>query len=450
MKKFIQKNYRYFIFCFIAIILVYVFGFYNYEGDSYANFSFCSALVRGNILYTDINTITTPLYTVIMSLLLYISDSYFVFLLEHVILFLILQVILYKMMGDKSYLIIALFVFSRYVLLRTTYNFLLLILLVLLTYLEENYKDKDYLIGFIIGLSILTKHVVGVFFIIPSLIFYFRDKDKLFKRFVGLVIPCIIFLMYLLFTGSLYSFLDLCLFGLFDFANKNSGGMQFDKIMTTIITIIMFIISLMIIIRHKKDIRNYYLILGVLFVVPLFDFYHFYFFFLCFCIMIAFYLNLGIYKKFVYGLIITITIIISIVLFVTEILNREIMIADVNKLDNTIVYKDTYKNMIDFNDYLDQFDDVIVLSYYSKFYTNYKNRDFTYYDIPMYGNFGYDGINKMIKKIENTHDQYFAIGMGDYTNPNDYSQFYKEVCKYVIDNYEFVDGKGIMFIYYKE
>ena len=28
--------------------------------------------------------------------------------------------------------------------------------------------------------------------------------------------------MYLLFTGSLYSFLDLCLFGLFDFANKNS------------------------------------------------------------------------------------------------------------------------------------------------------------------------------------------------------------------------------------
>ena len=61
MKKFIQKNYRYLIFCFIAIILVYVFGFYNYEGDSYANFSFCSALVRGNILYTDIKTITTPL-----------------------------------------------------------------------------------------------------------------------------------------------------------------------------------------------------------------------------------------------------------------------------------------------------------------------------------------------------------------------------------------------------
>ena len=54
-----------------------------------------------------------------------------------------------------------------------------------------------------------------------------------------------------------------------------------------------------------------------------------------------------------------------------------------------------------------------------------------------------------IKKICR-HNQYFAIGMGDYTNPNDYSQFYKEVCKYVIDNYEFVDGKGIMFIYYKE
>ena len=166
--------------------------------------------------------------------------------------------------------------------------------------------------------------------------------------------------------------------------------------------------------------------------------------------MICYYLDLGKYKKYFYVIVLSFTVFQSIFLFVKNELDYVIIAKDLNKLDNTLIYNGDYKHMMDYNNYLDQFDDVIVVSYYSKFYTNYKNRDFTYYDIPMYGNFGYDGINKMIKKIENTHNQYFAIGMGDYTNPNENSQFYKEVCKYVIDNYEFVDAKGIWFIYYKE
>ena len=32
-----------------------------------------------------------------------------------------------------------------------------------------------------------------------------------------------------------------------------------------------------------------------------------------------------------------------------------------------------------------------------------------YFSVPMYGNFGYDGLNMMIKKIDNMHDRYIVI-----------------------------------------
>ena len=31
----------------------------------------------------------------------------------------------------------------------------------------------------------------------------------------------------------------------------------------------------------------------------------------------------------------------------------------------------------------------------------------TYFDVPLYGNFGYDGVNSMNKKIDDMHDVYF-------------------------------------------
>lgn len=60
-----------------------------------------------------------------------------------------------------------------------------LFMLVILLYLEKKYPDKDYLIGFVIGCAVLSKHTVGAFFILPSIIYYFRDIKKLLRRAIG-------------------------------------------------------------------------------------------------------------------------------------------------------------------------------------------------------------------------------------------------------------------------
>ena len=70
-------------------------------------------------------------------------------------------------------------------------------MMIVLILLEDKYKDKDYLIGVVIALAILSKQTVGVLLIIPSLVYYFKDKKKLLKRFIGLLIPSIIFVIYL-------------------------------------------------------------------------------------------------------------------------------------------------------------------------------------------------------------------------------------------------------------
>ena len=77
------KNILKYIIIYILFVLAYeTFFHFLTLGDSLNSYMFSHALVRGEIIYKDFNTITTPLYAIIMSLGLHIFDSYFVFILE--------------------------------------------------------------------------------------------------------------------------------------------------------------------------------------------------------------------------------------------------------------------------------------------------------------------------------------------------------------------------------
>ena len=102
-----------------------------------------------------------------------------------------------------------------------SYNIFLYYLLVLLLYLEKNSKS-DYLIRFVLGVAVLTKQSVGACLLLPSL-YYIKDFSKIKKRILGFIVPIFLFVVYLVITGSFYSFLDLCVFGLFDFATGNGN-----------------------------------------------------------------------------------------------------------------------------------------------------------------------------------------------------------------------------------
>jgi len=143
------------------------------------------------------------------------------------------------------------------------------------------------LIGFIIGLSILTKHTVGVFFLLPSFFYYYKEWKKIGKRIIGIMIPCMIFLIYLLVTKSFSQFLDLCVFGLFDFGSKNHGKFSLFFVLLFFLCIGYFIFSFI----KERKISTVYLFLTILFLIPIFDPYHLSYF--VFATMILFFSHIS-------------------------------------------------------------------------------------------------------------------------------------------------------------
>ena len=92
-----------------------------------------------------------------------------------------------------------------------------------------------------------------------------------------------------------------------------------------------------------------------------------------------------------------------------------------------------YKNIIQINNFFDKYKTKknIILSYSSLPYKIYNDLDIDYFDILYYGNYGYDGTNKMIKKIKKIHKCYFIVSMDDFNSKLIDSQFNKDIVKYV-------------------
>lgn len=443
MKRFFKKYGRY-ILIFILVFLIYeVFCYGISYGDPINNYGFSYAIARGEVPYRDFNTISTPLFAFYGSLGLHIWNNYIMFILEQVLLFTIMFYLLYNLYGNKSYLILMVFVLGCYGLLPT-YNFFCFFMMVILLYLEKKYPDKDYIIGFFIGLSILSKHTVGVLFILPSIIIYFRDYKKIIRRFIGLIIPCLLFFLYLILNDALYSFVDLCILGLLDFSSNN--GNLFNSYFYA--SILIFILSVIITIKNRKDINNYYLLCSFSFVVPLFDLCHFSLYFLAFIIMI---LSVVKYNK-IPIMIASVCIIVTYCMFSLLIGKNydPVFSSKINHFNYTLNSRKGYKGMIEVSKYINKYNAPIVLSSFAIQYNIMNDKDISYYDIFLYGNFGYNGNRKLIDKIAEMHDQIFVINMKDYNKVASDNQFNKEVIKYIIDHSKKIDYRHNYVIYYKK
>ena len=75
------------------------------------------------------------------------------------------------------------------------YNLLCILFLFILIYLEEHNKN-DYLIGFILGLTFLTKSSVGVFLSLPTIYYLFKDYKKVLKRIGSFLLPNLFVMLY--------------------------------------------------------------------------------------------------------------------------------------------------------------------------------------------------------------------------------------------------------------
>ena len=89
-------------------------------------------------------------------------------------------------------------------------------------------RNNLILTGMLAGLCILSKQTTGVFLCLASLITVFlinrqnHPWQAMTSRLLGICIPCLLFLVYLLCTGTFHDFMDYCFYGISTFTAKGS------------------------------------------------------------------------------------------------------------------------------------------------------------------------------------------------------------------------------------
>lgn len=438
-----------FLILLLLFILLLIFNLFLYPItlDEIWNYGFSYNILNGKIPYLDFNIVLTPLFSFIMTLpLMIFGNNILVFNIFNIFIILGCFLLLHSLIDDNMWLC-ALIFFIPFPILYPSYNLFLLLLFLYLIYLEKNEKS-DYLIGFIVGCLILTKQSVGVFLLLPCLLYYLKNKKKFISRLIGCIIPCSIFLIYLLITKSFMSFLDLCLFGLFDFAGNNSVTSKFYLF----VFILICLVTIIFIVKEPKNIYNYYALMFYSISMPLFDAYHVGFQILVFVLLC--FINFNFLKRLpIYSF--AIFLVVYACLFVSY------------SYGNISSFKKMYPNNINHFEYRylgsKQVDFTNEVSNYIKKNKDYKymfldsngyyfriinDESASYLDLINMGNWGYNGSDKLINSIKKLpkNTRFFIDGVELVGQ----RQIDRRAIKYVIKHGKKVDKVGLYDIYILE
>ena len=443
-----------YIILFIIFLFFFSINILQNIGDVFWNYGFSHAIRIGEIPYKDFNIVSTPLYSFIMSIGLFIYDDFLTITIEAVIINIFILFILYKLFKNKLLYTIPIFIIS--LIIKTfipTYNLLLVLLILLLLLFEKNNKS-DISIGIIIGLIIISKHTIGLVITIISLLLVIKNKNKLHKRFLGLIIPCTIFLIYLLLTNSISQFINLCILGMFSFAKNNT----FFNIYDLILTLIIFITNLLLLIENRdNNPKELFYSLGCIsFIIPIIDQYHtqLYVFTSLICILSYILDNKIIIesniKKYIQYFFISLNIIllISCYLLLNNIYNNvERLNIPHFKYTNMNKEKINYTREI-YNKY-NEYDKVLMIGGLSTIMDISSDNEITYFNVLLYGNWGYNIDKTVMNKFDKIHNTYLFVEKKELSNNNG-NQDYLYLFEYVEKNYKMIDSIYDYNIYYKE
>ena len=208
--------------------------------DELWNYNIARNITKGLVPYKDISMITTPLVYMIEAIVLKIfSNELIVFRLMNVVLLTSILYMTYKVINSlvKSKINSLIITLPLLAILKNDlfldYNFFTVFLSLLIIYLELQKIDKknlknDSIIGLLGGLAFCTKQTIGIIIcvgvILPTLICSIRDKSfkAFWARIVGILIPIIILLVYLLITQSFNSFISYVFLSINTFENNIS------------------------------------------------------------------------------------------------------------------------------------------------------------------------------------------------------------------------------------
>lgn len=442
MKKNILTFFKY-LSCFLFFLLLFTVICNDLVPyDFIWNYGFSHAIKIGEIPYLDFNTISTPLYSFIMAFFLLIWDNFLMFLITQSLLCTLFVSLLFKYLNKLAWFILLILSFPLFKAFIGTYNFLVLILILFLFILETK-KKSDLIIGLVLGLLILTKHSIGGVALITNLLFL-KDIKRILKRSFGVFLPCLVFLIYLLLTKSLYKFIDLCFIGLFDFQANNGN-------IFNILGIISIILIILLIIKYfkTKDIKISYVIASYFLAFPLFDFYHFSMFLAIFILyFIKDIKESAAYLEKISIIILIITLTFNILIRIDT--YKQLRFLKLNRFEYYLV-RDYEKEK--FHKLLKKYqekENAIIVGNHAMIIDIISNRKITYFDITLKGNYGYNGTEKMITKIDNLKDVYFFIDMQSLSECLDKTQLDYKLLTTIIKKSKLVDKVDSYNIYYKK
>ena len=421
-----KKMFQYFFIFVIVLLFNLICSPVNL--DEIWNYGFSNNLYRGLLPYLDFNMVIPPFYPWLMSLPFYLfSSNMLVFHVTNAVFVTGCLFLLEKMYQDKMW-IFFLFFFFPVNATFPNYNLFLFILLVVLCYLEKvivsKYLWSHYLVGFLLGIVILTKHTIGIVLLLPSL-YYVKEKEALLKRMIGCLVPVLIFTISLVISGSFSSFINLCILGLFDFSYNS----EFFTIYVFFFLIILFS-TIYFIKKNPKDIINYYVLCFYSIVVPIVDLYHFLYAFFAFLLLICSRIKK---KYFNYPVL---SIICVLAFFVITAKDNSFDISyypnDVNHFEMRFINYERLQFTKKMNRFLDENKDkkIIFLSSDSYYFKIINDEDIGYIDLINQGNLGYHGSWKLLSKIKDMdNDTLFLI------NPNEtvHNQTDPMVLEYVLE-----------------
>lgn len=216
--------------------------------DEIWNYNFARNIANGLVPYRDFNMVITPLLAMFSGLILKITFNELIVMrilaaiLCSTIIYMVYKI--FRMLDIKKEVAIIL-VFSIGYWFRDIfcidYNYLSLLINLIIIYMEIKFykqndefiksdRKKDFIIGVLAGLSILTKQTSGILISIVVLgnkLVFVRKKEQ-FKiylksflyRLIGVMIPTIIFILYLLINNAFSEFINYTILGILEFSNK--------------------------------------------------------------------------------------------------------------------------------------------------------------------------------------------------------------------------------------
>ena len=441
-----RREFRKIIFIFVVAFIVsffYKIFVLPLNGDEVWCYGFSYNIAKGLVIYRDFNVMVTPLYFFLSSFFIHIFGNYLISIhLFDCILIGFLAVILYKQLGwYKLFLLFPLIVIYYF----PSYNYFCMFLLFVIIYLLDNKREAYYdVISLVAGLILISKQSIGILMLIPVL---FYSKHKL-RSLVVYFFPFIIVSAYLFLHGAFFDFINYCFLGMLDFGESNR---EFSIFFLSEIWLCLYLVFQLF--KGKfRDKKYFFILMFQVNSYPIFDAWHF-----VVCLIPVVYcivenLNIGKLRSYYRFLLMSVVWSIFVIYILKTIFTLDYHI-DFNQekfwylRNNNGGWYGVMEESKVVRDYFDQYDNFFIIGVSSYTIKLYNDMSIGQYDLLSNGNLGYHGDSRVIQEIDDICQKESCVFFIEKQEFKKYSQFSRKIYSYVLENYHFVSGNEIFFVY---